>query len=360
MSYIKFHKTFTLNGKSFESVEELLAFSKTISLDIVTFLRYWFDTTDFISVQTSGSTGKPSTIRLKKEHMINSALATGDYFDIHKETKALLCLSPNYIAGKMMLIRALVLGWQLDVVKSDSHPLKNIKKEYDFCAMVPLQLSNSLSKLHIIKKLIVGGGVVSNALLSKLQDISTEVYATYGMTETITHIAIKPLNILNEMSLRGGTTWQSHENNYSTLSNIKLSTDNRGCLIIDAPKLSDIKIITNDIVELISETEFKWLGRYDTIINSGGIKLIPEQIEKKLVEIISERFFVAGIPDDLLGKKLVLLIEGKNSDNVILNKVRNLNTLDKFEVPKEIFFIKNFVETETKKIQRQQTLGLVL
>ncbi len=354
MNYTKFHKNFTLNSKSFENAEELLLFSKTISNDVFTFLDNWLNTTDSITVQTSGSTGKPTTIQLKKKYIINSAIATGNYFDIHEKTKALVCLSPNYIAGKMMWVRALVLGWRLDVVEPDANPLKNIDTDYDFCAMVPLQLSNSLPYLHRIKELIVGGGVVSNKLIQSLQDVSTKVYATYGMTETITHIAIKPLNIFNKMSLREGTTRQSL--NYEILPNIKITTDNRDCLIINAPKVSDTQIITNDIVELISKTEFKWLGRYDTIINSGGVKLIPEQIEEKLSIYISNRFFIAGIPDDVLGEKLVLVIENEN----LTSSFQFPTSLHKYEIPKETFYIEKFIETNTKKINRAKTLALLL
>jgi len=354
MNDIKFHTNFVLNGKSFENVQDLLTFSKTISEEMFLFLKTWFDLNDFIAVNTSGSTGKPTSIQLKKEHMINSAVATGNYFDLSEKTKALLCLSPNYIAGKMMLVRALILGWHLDVVGTNSHPLEDIDSYYDFCAMVPLQLSNSLKKIDHINKLIVGGAMVSNELIEKLQGISTSVYATYGMTETITHIAIKQLNHFQNVTLSAVERFS-----FKTLPNINISTDSRGCLIIDAPKVSDKQIITNDIVKLISDTEFEWLGRYDTIINSGGVKLIPEQIEKKLTTIIDKRFFVAGVPDEVLGEKLVLVVEGENSGNVILNKVKNLNSLNKFEAPKEIFFIKKFVETNTKKIQRQLTLNLV-
>ncbi|MCF6349295.1 MAG: AMP-binding protein [Flavobacteriaceae bacterium] len=363
MSYTKFYKSFTLNGRSFENVEELLSYSETISKDVFSFLKYWFDTTDLITVQTSGSTGKPTTIQLKKEYMVNSAIATGDYFDVHEKTKALLCLSPNYIAGKMMLVRALVLGWQLEVIEPDSNPLKNVKSNYDFCAMIPLQLHNSLLQLQRIKKMIVGGGVVSNELIDKLQEVSTKVYVTYGMTETITHVAIKQLNnFKSNTPLRGRTAWQSHENNYNTLPNIKVTTDNRNCLVINAPKVSDTEIITNDLVELISETEFKWLGRYDTIINSGGVKLIPEQIEKKLSIVIDCRFFVAGIPDEVLGEKLVLIVEIQDSRFKIQDlkfKITNLTFLHKYEIPKEIYAVEKFVETETKKIQRQLTLELL-
>ncbi len=358
MNSSKLHKKFKLNGKSFTTEKEVLIFSKHKHLDLYSFLKDWFDDKPTIKVQTSGSTGNPKTIQLKKEYMINSAKATGAFFNLSEETTALLCLSPDYIAGKMMLVRALVLGWQLDVVEPSSNPLNGLTKQYDFCAMVPLQLDNSLKVIHKIKKVIVGGAPVSKGLLEKLQSISTEVFATYGMTETSTHIAIKPLNKY-AMSLQGGgTTWQSQH--YKILPNINISKDTRGCLIINAPKISDVQIITNDLVEILSETEFKWLGRFDTIINSGGVKLIPEQIEKKLSVAIDHRFFVAGIPDEKLGEKLVLLIEAPNLKTEDLKlEIENLTSLDKYRVPKEIYVIKAFVETETKKIQRQKTLDLI-
>jgi O-succinylbenzoic acid--CoA ligase len=143
------------------------------------------------------------------------------------------------------------------------------------------------------------------------------------------------------------------------LPHVKISLDNRGCLVIDAPTISDERIITNDVVKLISETEFEWLGRYDYVINSGGIKLVPEQIEQKLSEIINDRFFVAGISDDIYGEKLILVIESSERNDVISNVVRNLKTLTKYEIPKEIYFLPKFVETETKKIQRRKTLDLL-
>ncbi|RKF03130.1 O-succinylbenzoic acid--CoA ligase [Tenacibaculum lutimaris] len=354
-----FHKSFQLNGESFSSEEELLSFSKRINNSVFSFLSDWFNTEDFIIVQTSGSTGKPKPIPLKKEFMKNSAEATGTFFELKENTTALLCLSTDYIAGKMMLVRALTLGWKLDIVEAISNPLEGMDKVYDFSAMVPMQLQNSLKDLHKVKKLIVGGGVVSNDLISAIQNLSTQVFATYGMTETITHIAVKSLN--NCAPLRGGMTKQSIDNeipHYKTLPNVYLSQDNRNCLIIDAPKVSEERIVTNDVVHLISETEFEWLGRYDNVINSGGVKLHPEKIEEKLSKIILNRFFVAGVPDQKLGEKLILVIEGEK-DSVISNKVRNLNELSKYETPKEIYFVEEFIETETKKIQRKKTLDLV-
>ncbi|WBX69455.1 AMP-binding protein [Tenacibaculum dicentrarchi] len=360
MNKQRFHKSFKLNDTSFLSEEELLVFSDKISKSIHTFLTDWFNEKDFVIVQTSGSTGKPKPIKLQKEFMRNSALATGNFFDLKENTTALLCLSIDYIAGKMMLVRALTLGWELDIVSPVMNPLNEVNKTYDFSAMVALQLRNSLSGLHKIAKLIVGGGVVSNDLITAIQNTLTNIFATYGMTETITHIAVKKLNNFKSHQLVSDA-------NYTILSNVKITTDTRNCLVIEAPKVSEEKIITNDVIQLVSNKEFEWLGRFDNVINSGGIKLHPEKIEEKLSKIINTRFFVTGVNDDFLGEKLILIIEDKvlseeeTEDEKTLKKtIKTLKTLSKFEVPKEIYFIDNFIETDTKKIQRKKTLEKIV
>jgi len=343
------NKTFKLQGKSFSSPEELIIYSEGFLPDISSFLKDWFDKNDFVVVKTSGSTGKPKEIHLKKEQMVNSAKATGTYFNLFENTSALLCMSSEFIAGKMMIVRALVLGWNLTIVEPSSNPLNNIETTFDFCAMVPLQVQNSLNYLDKVKKLIIGGGTISAELNHRLQDLNTECFATYGMTETITHIAVKKLNNFPSDIIR--KTKQSH---YFVLPNVKISQDSRNCLIITAPNVSDNDIITNDIINLKNEMEFEWLGRYDNIINSGGIKLFPEQIEEKLSTVIEGRFFVYGKPDKDLGDKLVLIVEGEE-DEIIIKKISKLNSLLKYEIPKEIIFINDFIETETKKIDRNKT-----
>jgi len=345
-----------LNGRRFDSENELLDYIINVDEKAFAFLSDWFNQEHYISVQTSGSTGEPKQIPLKKEYMINSALATGAYFKLPKKTTTLLCLSTDYIAGKMMLVRALVLGWHLDIIEPSSHPLQKTEKTYDFSAMVPLQVGNSIGDLFRIKKLIVGGGVVSKQLQQKIIDIPSAIYATYGMTETITHIAAKKLN---KFTIIDNETGQSvfHNENYRVLPNINISKDSRDCLVIDAPKISDERVVTNDVVSLLSENEFEWLGRYDTIINSGGIKLIPEQIEQKLASIIDDRFFVSALPDERLGEKLILVIEAQFVDkDIIREKVKNLTTLSTFERPKEMYVLNSFIETETKKINRLKTI----
>ncbi|WP_456377835.1 AMP-binding protein [Lutibacter sp.] len=355
-----FHKDFKLQGKSFSSKEELINFSKKdLDVEVANFLQQWFDDSLFVEVKTSGSTGKPKVIKLYKNYMVNSAIATGNYFNLFENTTALVCMSPKYIAGKMMLVRALTLGWHIDIEEASLNPLKNCEKQYDFSAMVPMQLHNSLTELHNIKKLIVGGGVVSDTLLNKIQNVKTEIFATYGMTETITHIAVKKLNNFKLVTERSRS-----ESHFEVLPNVTILTDSRGCLIINAPDIAKEKVITNDLVELISEKSFKWLGRFDTIINSGGVKLIPEQIEEKLSKIITQRFFVTGIKDEVLGEKLILIIEKLvteqgQSKKMFLNSLKNLQSLTKYEIPKEVYFLKVFIETETKKVNRKKTLEIL-
>ena len=322
MKHTTFHKAFKLNNNSFDAIDDLLAYALYFSPEIHHFLEDWFSEKEFVVVKTSGSTGVPKLIQLQKKQMQYSALATGDFFQLKEKKIALLCLPIKYIAGKMMLVRALTLGWHLDIVNASSNPLNTLSRNYDFTAMVPLQLENSIDKLHLIKKLIVGGGLVSNNLQEKLQPLATEVFGTSGF--------------------------------YQTLPNTIIYKDERNCLVIENSKVSNEVIFTNDVVVLISDTQFQWLGRFDNVINSGGIKLHPESIEDKLSQIIAQRFFVAGIPDEKLGEKLILIIEG-GSISIDIQKAN----LSRFEIPKEIYFVDNFIETATKKIQRKKTLDFI-
>lgn len=347
----KIHNKFKFNNEhfNFESLREVAySFVKEgewYQQYIGDFLLDWLDNNDFIIVKTSGSTGTPKSIKLQKQAMVVSAIATGNYFNLKSGNTALHCLSSEFIAGKMMLVRAMILGLEIDIIEPSSNPLSHITKHYDFCAMVPLQVQNSINKLHHISKLIIGGASVSDALQNKLQNISCHVYETYGMTETITHIAVKKLNFFKEKDL----------NTFQTLPNITVSKDTRDCLVINAPKLNSAPIITNDIVELFSDTSFKILGRFDNVINSGGIKLFPEQIEAKLKNKISERFFIASETNNTLGQQLVMVVEGT------LNNIESsvFECLDTYERPKQIYNIERFIETDSGKIQRKETLALL-
>jgi O-succinylbenzoic acid--CoA ligase len=341
-TYENVHNQFKLNGfhlnaddlcrVAYSFIKEGEDFEKPVG----DFILDWFNSKSYLEVQTSGSTGKPKVIQIPKQAMVNSALATGDFFDLNPGNKVLHCLPVKYIAGKMMLIRAMILGLDLDFVAPSSHPLENNEEMYDFTAMVPLQAQNSIKELRAVKKMIIGGAKMSKSLETSLLKSKTIVYETYGMTETITHIAARKIG----------------EKSFTVLPNVTVSYDERKCLVIHAPSVSNEVIVTNDLVELINENQFQFIGRIDNIVNSGGIKLIPEQIEAKLSGKIENRFFLSGKPDNELGEKLVLVIEGEKQvvDTTVFDE------LDKYEKPKEILFIAKFKETPTGKIKRKETL----
>ena len=329
-----------LKELSYSLVKEGQEYEKAIG----NFLMDWLDDSDSLEVHTSGSTGVPKTITLKKEHMVNSALATGAFFKMGPGTKALQCLATDHIAGKMMLVRAMVLGWEIDIVLPSSDPLQFTSKHYGFVAMVPLQVQGSISNLNQIDTLIIGGAPISPELKSGLNKVDTHIFETYGMTETITHIAVRELSK------------DSVNNNFKALPEVVFTKDERDCLVIEAPTVSDGIITTNDVVNLISSSEFQWLGRYDNVINSGGVKLIPEQLESKLSSLINLRFFVSGIPDAQLGKKMVLVVEGNVDTEQLHVDIKSLNSISKYEIPKEIFSVPKFVETGSGKVNRNETL----
>lgn len=343
VTYKNVHNRFRLNGVylsredlihvSYSLVKEGDEFEKSIG----DFLLDWFDDKAYIDLQTSGTTGLPKTLRANKQTMVNSALATGDFFDLSPGDKALYCLPTRFIAGKMMLVRSFILGLDIDFVEPTSTPLKRNETVYDFAAMVPLQAKNSVAELRNVKKLIVGGAQMSKELEKSLLKINTKVYETYGMTETMTHIAAKKIG----------------EKAFNLLPKIKISQNDKKCLVIDAPRVAAEQIVTNDIVEILNDKQFIFLGRIDNVVNSGGIKMLPEMIEEKLSNVIEGKFFIGGLPDEELGEKLVLVIEGekKEFDSSVFD------VLDKYEKPKEILFVSKFDVTETGKCKRKEILA---
>ena len=314
------------------------------------FILDWLNDKNTITVKTSGSTGTPKLIQLEKQKMVASALATGEYFGFEKNQTALLCLPCAYIAGKMMVVRSFVWDLNLITVNPSSNPLENIHTPITFSALIPLQVIQSLtyhkSKLNQIEQLIIGGGVVDSTLQAQLQTINTACFATYGMTETITHIAIKPLNGKDKSDV------------YQALKGVDFSTDTRNCLVIYAPHVANEKIITNDIIALKSSKSFEWLGRWDNIINTGGIKVSPEQVENRLSTLIFNRFFIAAQADEKLGERIILLIEDKEWNMQRINNLKEKMKLhlNKFQIPKTIYFLPKFVETPTGKVQRTKNL----
>ncbi len=334
------HPDFKLNGKSFTYIEllsEALYLKENGQLfekEIANFLLDWLNSESFILVQTSGSTGKPKQIVLQKSAMIASAKATGLFFNLQPKNTALLCLSANYIAGKMMLVRAITLGLHLDTIDPTSEPL--FTNKYNFIAMVPMQVEKSLAKLNLVDKLLIGGTKVSYSLSESILKTNCNAFESYGMTETISHIAIKKIGELS----------------FTVLPNVTISVDDRNCLVIEASELFKEKVITNDIVEIVNATQFILKGRIDNVLNSGGIKIFPEEVEEKLAKYISTTFFITSKPDDILGEKVILVIEATpfSIDNSVFSE------LSKYQIPKQILFLETFERTETNKINRKKTL----
>lgn len=327
----------------FSSSDTLLQFEEKLPEFIVLFLKNWFSDSKFMKVQTSGSTGTPKILDVEKDKMLNSAKMTCDFLGLKEGNTALLCLPTEYISGKMMLVRAIEQRMKLLIQTPSLFPLENITEEIDFCAMTPLQVQNSLDKIHCIKKLIIGGASISESLKQQLiqKNPRTKIYETYGMSETLSHIALKSIS-------------PKREEYFRVLDRIKISQDQRGCLVINAPLLNDKILITNDLIKLKNKREFKFLGRIDNIINSGGIKISPENLEDWIKKFIPNELVFIGIPDINLGEKLVLVLEGEKDLN-LKSHILQFPFEKKYLKPKDIIFIEKIPRTPNNKIDR---LGL--
>lgn len=335
-----------IDGKLYQK-DELITLSNTVlnsdkkdwEKDVFSFVLEWLNDDDFITAFTSGSTGKPKEIKLQKSALIFSSKNTLNYLNLKEKYSTLLCIPAKYIGGKMMIARSFVGKLNLILSEPKSTPFSGLNQFVNFTAITPYQAEkSSAEELAKIKQIIIGGGNVSYLLSSKLKIINSSFYSTYGMTETCSHIALKNI---------------SKGNNYfDVLSEVSISKDDRDCLLIDAPKLSSETINTNDIIELVSESKFIWKGRFDNVINSGGIKLQPEVIEAKISTLIPTRFFITKEDDDAFGERLILIIESEQE--IELNSLHKL--LSKYEIPKHIYYTSKFIETESGKIHRRKTL----
>ena len=319
--------------------------------DIELFLKNWFDNTDYISTRTSGSTGEPKEIRLSKKAMRNSARMTNAFFGLDASKTALLCLPAEYIAGKMMLVRAIVGGFNLITTEPKANPFQNLDVEIDFTAITPYQLTNSAHTLKTarVKNIIVGGGHVSEKLEALASEIPAKMYETYGMTETASHIALRCFNGTGKAGC------------FTVLDGVTIRQDARGCLVVHAPHIVDYELVTNDIVQLIAYNSFRWLGRADNVINSASVKIFPEEVEKKLENLILHRFIIASLYDEVLENKLILLIESAEADCEFEKELRKQMSacLKKYEIPKEIHFIPRFIYSASDKVLRKETIKLL-
>lgn len=352
-----------LNGKIYTAAQLASglppdSFSK-FERDTLNFCHDWLNGKTSFEIETSGSTGQPKKIVIRREQMEASARLTAQALNLQAGYNALLALDPDYIAGKMMLVRSLVIGMNTIATEPCADPLKDIGNErIDFVALVPyqvktiLQSTASLKKLDSINVVIVGGAALDQQSVDLLQSSKCRVFLTYGMTETISHIALQKIN------------GKQKQETFVALAGILLEKDERDCLVIEAKLLGLQPIRTNDVVTLLSETSFQWLGRWDNVINTGGVKVFPEKIEKEIEKIfyqfdLRNRFFVAGVPDPLLGSKVTLIIEG-DCNGEELNKAIHIlrSAVSKYEIPRETKMVPQFIETKTQKINRSATLQL--
>lgn len=348
------HKNYTINHISYTHSALLQQCEKAAQSrlpdwekEVWAFIKEWLSDENVVQVSTSGSTGLPKNIFINKKYLRNSALMTLRFLGLRSGDTALLCLSANYIAGKMMIVRALEGEFNLVLKEAVGNPLKGCTEKIHFAAMVPLQVAKVLEEeganaLQAIDQLIIGGAAVSLSLERQLKPLSNAVWATYGMTETVSHVAMKRLSGFETSDV------------FEPMPGVVLSTDDRGCLQIDAPHLCAERVVTNDLVTLDEQECFRFVGRYDNVINSGGVKLSPETIEQKIAPLFKERFMISSLPDEHLGQKLILYIETSQPEfyNWSMLRVQLADLLSPFERPKALICLPQFIETKSGKLKR--------
>lgn len=312
------------------------------------FLSEWNDASEFVHVQTSGSTGAPKPMLVEKRRMLASARITCDFLGLRSGDTALLCMSLDYIAGKMMVVRSIERGLKLISVEPSGHPLSNV--EYvDFAAMVPMQVYNSLQvpeereRLMRIRHLIIGGGAIDDQMAAELRTFPNAVWSTYGMTETLSHIALR------RISGPDASEW------YTPFPSVRVTHNDEGCLVINAPEVCEEPLVTNDIVEFSSDhPEFRIIGRRDNVICSGGIKIQIEEVERHLRPHLHVPYLLTKRHDPKFGEVAVLLTEGS------VEEAREVcqRMLSKYHQPRYYLHVARIPLTETGKPARQEAIRL--
>ena len=318
------------------------------------FLSEWNNGSDRVLVHTSGSTGKPKPMMVEKKRMLNSARITCDFLGLKPGDSALLCMSLDYIAGKMVVVRSIERHLHLISVSPSGHPLKDVNKEITFAAMVPMQVYNTLqvpeerARFCRISHLIIGGGAIDEALEQKLKALPGDIaiWSTYGMTETLSHIALRRINGAE------ASEW------YQPFDSVRISQTDEGCLVIDAPQVCAEPLVTNDIVEIesyiynkVEKLRFRIKGRKDNVICSGGIKIQIEEVEALLKPYLEKPFMIAKKKDGKFGEIAVLLTEDEEIEKVEAT-VRRLLSDHKYWIPREFLHVDQLPLTETGKPKR--------
>lgn len=327
----------------------------------LTFCHQWLSGQQTFELTTSGSTGLPKPVTIPRERIITSVRMTASAVGLQPSYHALVCLSPRFIAGIMMLARGLILGMEMTFVEPSGNPFDTLEGAFDFTALVPMQLRQALdsasgrSHLDRMKVVLVGGAPLPSSLEARIRELSCDVYHTFGMTETLSHIALRHLRMDEEKQV------------YSALSGVELSLDDRGCLVVRSP-LTEGPVVTNDMVELLSENQFRWLGRIDDVIITGGIKIsaayVEDTIEEALRRLTSGDHYkavVLGIPDEKTGQRIVACIEGPQLSGKISGQLQASirSALGNYSSPREFRFIEKIPRLESGKVDRTTLKALV-
>lgn len=327
--------------------------------DALSLIHSWLRDQQNFVFHTSGSTGVPKTITVPRWKMELSANRTIKALQLQENQTALLCMNPNFIGGAMMIVRALMAKMNLIIVAPAKNPLQFVNEHFDFTAMVPMQLVEILNTqnrrtLDLIDKsqnILLGGAAVSASLENQARELKPTIWSTYGMTETISHIALRRLN------------GDRASSDFHALDDIEISLGNSDKLRIKDKITDDKWLETNDIVELTSKSSFKWLGRLDNVINTGGIKVFAESVERAIVPTVasssaSSRYFVSGLKDPTYGQIVTLFLESESEldEEKLLSDIRINSGLSKYETPKRIVFLKAFPETPSGKIDKQKII----
>lgn len=324
----------------------------------IIFCKDWLNGKQQFTFHTSGSTGSPKKIELSRTQLEASAKGTIDALQLSSSEKIFVCLNTQLIAGAMMLVRGLVLQGDLFIEDTSVNPLKNLPLHHQltFASFVPMQLSallndddETISKLNSFKHILIGGTSISNSLEEKISRLKVDAFHTYGMTETVSHIALRKIG---------------KEKYFTTLNNVSLKKDDRDCLCVKSPSTNNNWTITNDVVELINEKQFVIKGRFDNIINTGGLKVQTEKVEEALLYALSKigkpylQAFITFMDDEIVGQKIIAVLQTPKLDEHFIQQLKNELQLHltKYEIPKQFFPVIDFEFTSSGKINKKVTL----
>ena len=356
-SITKAFERITIDGEDLSAVQAHARFHDVVKQDGPHWTKAVEETLFDLAIRTgglratsSGTTGPPKQFTIPRRDLVMSARLTGETFELRPQDRVLHALPSDFIAGKMMLVRAFALGLDLHLVDPRGSILDNLKApdRFRFTALVPLQLHRAIHEdrartARQFQTILLGGGPVSEALTEDIQGLDAEVYQSYGSTETLTHVALRRLNGHEQSDL------------FSAIGDCHFGRDPRGCLVVYTPHLSVKQHVTNDLVELVGDTRFRWLGRHDNVILSGGKKIFPEQLEAKTAGVIPYPHYFTKVPDAVLGQAVMLVLETERPQDEVLPEVleKVMETLHPHEWPRRVQALRRIQRTSAGKMIRE-------